>query len=168
MLEMVSIRGGKQCGHPAAFMSHTWSTARPELRRGTQMRNGADIIAFLYASNIACGAGPHSFRSFVPRGAMPRGSSPWSLPLYPSVARVEPIAEYIHQLAGVFRVNCDLHQLSPGIIVGDNGDFIPVFLSVSRWADLLPEIRSLLQFPLISYSPLRPSDSQSLTFLWWA
>jgi hypothetical protein len=106
------------------------------------VRNGADIIAFLYASGYSCDA-----VAFVPPGAIPPGVSPWSLPLYPSVARVQPTAEYIHQLAGIFRVNCDLHQLSPGIIVGDNEDFVPVLLSVSRWADLHPEIRSLWHFP---------------------
>ena len=92
---------------------------------------------------------------FVALGAVPPGASPWSLPLWPSVDRVQPTAEYFHQLAGIFRVNCDLHQLSPGIIVGQMNGFISVILSEICWANLLREMCSLWH-PSLSPKSLKP------------
>jgi hypothetical protein len=73
------------------------------------------------------------------------------LPPYPSVAaRVQLTAEHIYQRTGIFGVNYDVRHRSPGSTVCHNNGFTPIFLGVSRWADLLTKIRSLchlLQIP---------------------
>ena len=69
MLKMVSIRGGKHCGHPAAFMSHSGCVRCPVFlflqlfrARHADAEWGRHHRLSL-PSSIACDAGRHSFRS---------------------------------------------------------------------------------------------------------
>jgi len=69
--------------------------------------------------------------------------------------RLQSRAERIHQRTGIFGVNYDVYHRSSGLISRHANGFNPVFLGVSRWADLLTEIRSLWHIPRYPTKPSR-------------